>query len=90
MEFTVKHKAAGQPLDDWYRIAKRANWNNLAEVRSVYSHADLVGSCIVFNVGGNKYRLISKVDFTRHILYVRFILTHKQYDDGGWKSDCYR
>jgi mRNA interferase HigB len=86
----VKHKAATQPLDDWYRIAKRANWNNLAEVRSVYSHADLVGCCIVFNVGGHKYRLIAKPDFTRHILYVRFILTHKEYDEGGWKSDCYR
>jgi mRNA interferase HigB len=86
----VKHEIAKQPLDDWYRIAKRANWNNLAEVRTVYPHADLVGSCIVFNVGGNKYRLIAKLDFQRRVLYIRFILTHKEYDEGGWKNDCYR
>lgn len=89
-ELTVKHKAAIQPLDDWYRIAKRANWNNFAEVRSVYPHADLVGSCTVFNVGGNKYRLIAKLDFTRSVLYIRFILTHSGYDEGGWKNDCHR
>jgi mRNA interferase HigB len=87
-EFTANHKAAAQPLDDWYRIAKRAAWSNLAEVRMIYPHADLVGSCVVFNVGGNKWRLISKIAFNRHVLYIRFILTHKDYDEGGWKHDC--
>jgi mRNA interferase HigB len=87
-EFSASHKAATQPLDDWYRIAKRAAWNNVAEVRMIYPHADRVGSCVVFNVGGNKYRLISKVAFNRQVIYIRFILTHKTYDEGGWKHDC--
>ena len=87
-EFTASHRAATQPLDDWYRIAKKAAWNNLAEVRMIYPHADFVGSCVVFNIGGNKWRLISKIAFNRHVLLDRFILTHKDYDKGGWKHDC--
>ena len=54
----------------------------------IYPHADLVGSCVVFNVGGNKWRLVSKIAFNRHVLHIRFILTHKDYDKGGWKHDC--
>lgn len=54
----------------------------------IYPHADLVGSCVVFNIGGNKWRLISKIAFNRHVLLIRFILTHKDYDKGGWKHDC--
>lgn len=54
----------------------------------IYPHADPVGSCVVFNIGGNKYRLISKIAFNRRVLYIRFILTHKAYDEGGWKHDC--
>lgn len=88
MAFGKVHKESVKPLDDWYRIAKKADWNNLAEVRASYSHADLVGTCIVFNIGGNKYRLITKISFSRRVLYVRFILTHKDYDKGGWKNDC--
>jgi mRNA interferase HigB len=87
-EFTANHKAATQPLDDWYRVAKRAVWNSLADVRMTYPHADLVGSCVVFNIGGNKYRLISRIAFKRQVLYIRFIVTHKDYDEGGWKHDC--
>lgn len=87
-EFTASNKAATQPLDDWYRIVKRAAWLSIAEVRMTYSHADLVGSCVVFNIGGNKWRLISKIAFNRQVLYIRFILTHKDYDEGGWKHDC--
>ena len=87
-EFAEQHNPAAQPLDDWYRIAKKAKWRNLAELRAIYPHADLVGSCVVFNVGGNKYRLIAKIAYDRQALYVRQILTHKQYDQGGWKNDC--
>ena len=77
-----------QPLDDWYRIAKKAKWRNLAEVRAVYPHADLVSRCVVFNIGGNKYRLIAKIAFHRHVIYIKYILTHKEYDQGGWKYGC--
>jgi len=87
-EVAAKKKEAAQPLDDWYRVVRRADWGNLAELRSDYPHADLVGSCIVFNIGGNKFRLITKVAFRHRIVYTRFILSHKEYDKGRWKDDC--
>ncbi len=56
-------KGAKTPLDNWYRTAKRARWKNIAEVRETYPHADLVGSCAIFNIGGNKFRLITYINF---------------------------
>ena len=79
---------AAEPLDNWYRPTKRAAWKSLAEIRRDYPHADLVGSCIVFNIGGNKYRLITKIKFERQTVYIRFLLTHREYNKGGWKNDC--
>jgi mRNA interferase HigB len=87
-EVAAKKKEAAQPLDDWYRVVRRADWNNLAELRADYPRADLVGSCVVFNIGGNRFRLIAKVAFRRRIVYIRFILSHKEYDRGRWKDDC--
>ena len=88
IEFAKRHRAANQPLDDWYRIVKTADWHNLVEVQTTFPRADLVGNCVVFNVGGNKFRLIAKIAFRRQIVYVRFILTHKEYDKEAWKNDC--
>lgn len=87
-EFASAHKIAKEPLDSWYRIAKKAEWNNLVEVQEMYPHADLVGSCIVFNIGGNKYRIITRVFFGSQKIYIVAVLTHKDYDKGRWKNEC--
>jgi len=87
-EFWKIEKEAESPLDNWYRTAKRARWKNIAEVREIYPHADLVGECVVFNVGGNKYRLIVKFEFLKQTVYIKFVLTHKEYDKEDWKRDC--
>ena len=64
----------------WFSEASNAEWNNFAEVRQMYGSADRVGERIVFNIGGNKYRLVVLTDFRRHGLLIRFIGTHKDYD----------
>ncbi len=87
-EFWEKHPDAEEPLQVWYRITKRANWNNLAETRSDFPHADPVGICTIFNIGGNKYRLITKIYYGHKKVFIRFVLTHQEYDRGGWKNDC--
>jgi len=51
-------------------------------------HAAHIGNCVFFDVGGNKFRLIAKIAFRRQIVYVGFILTHKEYDKEAWKNDC--
>jgi len=63
LEFTGRHADAATPLDTWYRIARRALWANLNEVRSVYPHADPVGRCVVFNIGGHKFRLVARIAY---------------------------
>lgn len=60
----------------------------MAEARKDFSHADAVGACMVFNIKGNKYRLVVKIVFQLKKVYVRSVMTHDEYDRGGWKNDC--
>lgn len=87
-EFAASHPDAAIPLDNWYRRARRASWRNLDETRIDYPHADPVGTCTVFNIAGNKYRLIVKINYRRQAVYTRFVLTHAEYDKEKWKHDC--
>ncbi len=73
------------PLMSWYRTAIAATWRNLAEVKAVYPHADLVGDKTVFNLKGNHYRLIVYINYQARIIYIKDLLTHADYDKGAWK-----
>ena len=86
--FWERHPEARQPLEDWYRITKHAAWENLADTRLDFPHADSVGTCTIFNIGGNKYRLITKIKYRWKVVYIRFVLTHAEYDRGGYANDC--
>ena len=85
LEAGDRHSDLIDPLDVWYRIAKKAAWKNLIEVRQQLPTADLVGKFVVFNIKGNAYRLIAEVFFASHVILVRHVLTHAEYDKGGWK-----
>jgi len=74
------------PLDAWYRIAKRAEWRSLENVREVFPSADGVGKYTVFNIKGNTFRLIVEINYKTGRIYIRHVLTHAAYDKGGWKS----
>ena len=87
-EFWERHSEARQPLEDWYQITKHAAWGNLAETRLDFPHADLAGTCTIFNIGGNKYRLITKINYRWKVVYIRFVLTHAEYNRGGYANDC--
>lgn len=70
----------------WYKTARKANWQNLAELKQVYSSADLVGRYVVFNIRGNKYRLIARIVYRSQTLFVVAVMTHEEYDLGKWKE----
>jgi mRNA interferase HigB len=76
-------------LRAWYQVVKAADWTCFADVRRRYYSADLVGNKVVFNVGGNKYRVIAVIDYESHKLFVRFVLTHEEYDTARWKRDTW-
>jgi mRNA interferase HigB len=73
-------------LDSWFRIAKKASWKNLAEIRMTFASADIVNKWTVFNIKGNQYRLITEVNYIFGRIYVRHVLTHDEYTRGRWKS----
>lgn len=85
--FWAAHPDAERPLRSWYKVVSRAEWDTFADVRRAYSHADQVGKFTVFNIGGNKYRLIAVIHFNRYKVFVRHVLTHAEYDEGKWKED---
>lgn len=84
-EFVSLYPDAETPLSAWYKIAKKAAWKNLVEVKKDYPHADLVGRFVIFNIAGNKYRLISEIHFESNLLLIRHVLTHAEYDKDKWK-----
>jgi mRNA interferase HigB len=85
-EFADAHKEARVPLDDWYRTAKRSWWTSLVDVRKTYPHADSVGEFTIFNVGGNKYRLVTHIHCRTGKIYVRHMMTHPEYSRRDWKK----
>lgn len=84
--FAAKHPESAVALSHWYRVSRRAIWSNLVEVRSDFPHADSAQGYTVFNIAGNRYRLITRIDDRHKLVLVRYVLTHREYDKGSWKS----
>ena len=86
LEAAEEHRDLGEPLDVWYRVAKKAEWKNLMEVRRAFPSADAVDEFTVFNIKGNTYRLITEINYQTRRVFVRHVLTHAEYSKGGWKK----
>jgi mRNA interferase HigB len=84
--FWERYPESRTPLQRWYRIVRRTRFQNFAAVRKSFPSADQVGRWIVFNVGGNNYRVIASIHFNRSKLYIRHVLPHAEYDRGDWKK----
>jgi len=87
-EFWHSHPDAEEALRRWYAIVKAAEWGSFADLRKTFASADAFHRCVIFNVGGNKYRVIASVHYNRNKVYVRSVLTHAEYDRGRWKAGC--
>jgi mRNA interferase HigB len=89
--FARQYPDAAEPLQKWYRLVRQAAWKNLQDVRRVYPHADMAsvgsgGIVTVFNIAGNKYRLIAAIHYNRQRVYVLKLLRHAEYSKGLWKD----
>lgn len=79
--FWEREVRAEQPLKAWYAIAAKADWSSPVEVKAMYGNASAVGdNRVVFNIGGNRYRLVVRFDYLRRLGFVRFVGTHSEYD----------
>lgn len=87
IEFSNIHKDAENSLNAWYKIISKTNFASFNDLRKTFPSTDLVNNLTVFNIGGNKYRLIAAVHYNRNIIFIRQILTHKEYDKNKWKEE---
>lgn len=80
-EFWQRHPDARGPLEAWHADARAADWAGPQDIKIRFATVSFVGSNrVVFNIGGNKYRLVAQVNYPYRVVYVRFIGTHAQYD----------
>lgn len=84
--FWKQYPDSKNSLSRWYKIMQKNNFGNFNNLQTTFPTADKVGDLIVFNIRGNKYRLVASIHFNRGKVYVRYILTHLEYDKGGWKK----
>lgn len=79
--FWERHPDVRQPLQAWYDDAKHAIWKSSADIKAVYRSASFVGNDrVVFNLKGNKYRLVVAIRYEYSIVFIRFVGTHQEYD----------
>ena len=80
-EFWARHPDAERPLRAWFATARVAEWTGPADIKARYASASLLAdNRVVFNIGGNKYRLVVAIRYDARIVFIRFIGTHQQYD----------
>lgn len=89
VEFWEEHPESKTSLLLWYKLTTTTQWKNLIETRKVFRSADQVGNFTVFNIGGNKYRLITFIDYIYQKVFIRNVLTHAEYNKDNWKKDTW-
>ena len=87
VRFWNEHPEAETPLRNWLTICRATDFENFAQLKQTFRTVDKVGKFVVFDIGGNKYRLIAVVHFNRKRIYVRAVLTHEEYDQDHWKNE---
>lgn len=86
LEFAATHADASEPLRAWRKAIEGGNYAHFAGLRLAFRGVDKVHDLNVFNIAGNKYRLITFVHYARQLCYIKHILTHVEYDKGDWKK----
>ena len=98
-DFCEVHPQANDSFARWLTAAEKTDWRTWADLRATFPSADLYRKCIVFNIGGNHYRVIAFVRYSRQLedgrwtmgrIYVRNVLTHADYERNTWKAECER
>lgn len=86
VEFSSRFPASRDPLLKWYRIVSETDFASFIAVRSIFRAADQVGKLTVFDIGGNKFRIVAAIHYNRRRIYIRHVLTHVEYDKVKWKE----
>jgi mRNA interferase HigB len=84
----AQHAEVEVQHEGWYKISRNTKWKSLTDINAVFPYADLVGACTVFDIKGNDYRLIVKINFTKRTVYIKGLYTHAEYSKNRWKNEC--
>jgi mRNA interferase HigB len=77
----------------WFKLTRKASWRNFQDAKALFGQTDVAGNtkskrrATIFDIGGNRYRIITRVDYTRQTVLLTHVLDHKEYDKGNWKDD---
>ena len=84
------HSPAEGPLRAWYTHVnnKTVAWHSWGDVKKEFGTASIVGNCVIFNIGGNKYRLIVRILYPSQKVFILKVMTHDEYDGNKWKEEC--
>ena len=85
-DFILTSSESKSSLENWYRIVSKSDFRSFADLRLTFPSADQVSDLTVFNISGNKFRLIAAIHYNRQILYIRDILSHAEYDKNKWRK----
>jgi mRNA interferase HigB len=89
-KFVRKHADARESFKRWRELTEAATWHSHEDMKKTFQSANKYKACAIFDIGGNKYRLIAKINYAIdiQIVNVREVMTHAEYDKDKWKSDC--
>jgi mRNA interferase HigB len=89
-EAIASHPEWKASLNAWHKIVKdrECDWHSFEDVKRTFNGVDRVGRCVVFDIANNRCRLISFIAYRSHKVFILLILTHREYDKGGWKNAC--
>jgi len=85
-EFAAKYPETRTALRQWYQLIRKENFQSFVELRKTFPSADQVNNLTIFNIGGNKVRLIAAIHYNRRKVYIRAVLTNKEYDQNKWRK----
>ncbi len=81
-------RLAERDLTSWHTLARGADWDNFGALKQTFGTADAVGNCVVFDVGNNRFRLVGRINYHAHIIYVLKVMDHAEYDKKSWVDSC--
>jgi mRNA interferase HigB len=87
-EFWEIHPQAKQPLSAWFRVMERGTFTDFNAIRQTFGAADYVAPHTIFDVGGNRFRVITAIHYNRERVYIRNVFTHAEYD--AWSNEMRR
>src|SRR5580692_3132763 len=92
-EATGERRQHAAAFDDWFKLTRKARWHSFQDARSLFGQTDVARdtaskkTATIFDIGGNKYRIVTLIDYTRQTVFVTHVMTHKEYEKNKWKSD---